>query len=335
MSTSANICPYPFHYFEITPTGDVFPCCPPTCNNYTFGNLLETSLDKIWRGDRAEHFRNRILRGDYSFCNLKICTVKSRFTLEEIKQKYYINNVIKLPQELGVSYDTECNLACNICRKKIKKNNAEELARLMQFENSYFPWLGDCKTVYLSGAGDPFASEYARGLIGRLTASWPHIKFDFLTNGTMLTPEMYIGLGLNNRIQNLAISIHAATAATYRIITRNGNFENLQKNLAFFADLKKEGALSDLWFRFVVCRENYREMPAFAEMAVAHGARCSFSVYRDLNREPFHDNFKTHAVYEEDNSEYGCLLEVLKHDSLRSPICDFDGILGSLKKRGD
>lgn len=335
MSEKANICPTPFYHCEISYNGDITSCCPVYCNNYKLGNLLETSLDQIWRGERAQNFRDHILCGDYSLCNMKYCTIASRYTRNEIHACYYNNTTIKLPQRIIVGYDYECNLACNICRKKIIKNSANDLERLKKIENSYLSWLGDCKTVLLSGGGDPFGSEYARGLIGRIITTWSKIQLEILTNGVLLTPAMYFGLGLDKRVSCLSVSIHAATSSVYRKITRSNDFAKLQKNLAFFSDLIKEGSLPKLRFNFVVCQENYREMPAFVEMAAQYGADCAFTVYRDLHREPFHDNYNTHAVYQENNSEYCKLLEILKHNNFNNPLCSFDGILKKLHKNAN
>ena len=63
----------------------------------------------------------------------------------------------------------------------------------------------------------------------------------------------------------LTVSIDAATKDTYERIRRNGNFEQLQKNMEFAASLRKEGRLRYFRMNFVVQAENYREMVPFVK----------------------------------------------------------------------
>lgn len=63
----------------------------------------------------------------------------------------------------------------------------------------------------------------------------------------------------------LTVSVDAATKETYERIRRNGNFDVLQKNMEFAADLRRKGELSYFRMNFVVQRENYREMIPFVQ----------------------------------------------------------------------
>lgn len=235
-----GICPYPYHYFEISATGDVWPCCPAFCNWYSIGNLHKQTLDEIWHGQRADLFRNNLEKGNYSLCNLRTCTVADSLSPDQIKQSYYKDDILKFPETIVVSYDRECNLACRICRKELFQNNDAEEKRCLEIERNFFPYLDNCKKLYMSGLGDPFGSRYARGLIRRTVEKWPHIIFDFITNGLLLNPAMYRELGLKNKVDGLRVSIHAASEEGYKRVTKLGNYQKLLDNLDFFAELKKK-----------------------------------------------------------------------------------------------
>lgn len=333
LDQETKICPHPFFRCEIAPNGEVTPCCPVYCGKYAFGTLQEENLEQIWRGERAEFFRKHILANDYSLCDLNYCMKPTPIKIETIKSRYYENSIISLPKYISLTHDFECNLACNICRKKIRKNYDEDLKRLDKIEKKFFPYLASCEYIKMSGAGDPFASEYNRGLIGRITAEYPSIKFIFLTNGLLFTPDMYEKLGLPNKIFEVGVSIHAATESTYRAITRSRDFSRLMENLEFLSGLKLKGEVPHLYFKFVVCNANYQEMLAFVDLAERLDANCDFSCYRNESNEPFAENFSEHAIYLERHRDYDKLLEILKHENLRKPIVRLDGALKKLQAK--
>lgn len=335
---TGKICPRPFYHCEITPPGDVYMCCPAFCKNYKIGNILQTNLEQIWHGKAAADFRARILAGDYSHCNPQVCSQTGFFTEAEIRSRYFRNDRLKYPGTFVLSYDTECNLACAICRKKVTRNTEADLGKYRRIEEGFLPFLQDCERIYMSGAGDPFGSEYSRGFIRMINARWPHLKFQFLTNGQMLTPHMYFSLDLDNRIDSLQVSIHAARDSTYRRVARSPNFHSLLRNLDFYTELKKEGMIKTIAYNYVVCAANYRDMPAFAALASQHDAFCFFSTYRNQKMEPFAKNYAAQAIYLCNHPQFGDFLEVLRHENLNLPCCRFNGLLRDLRreaKEGD
>lgn len=333
--TGIKICARPFYHFEISPAGIVYPCCPAMCRHYSLGKLQDNSLDEIWRGPKAERFREMIARNDYSECDLGLCTHYDGKTWDEIQDLYYQDGKIRAPQMILISYDSECNLVCQICRDKVFLNKTADLEHMSNLESLYFPLIPEISTLYISGSGDPFGSKYALGLIQRAKEVNPHLKFDFLTNGLMFTPGLYEKIGLEGKIGSFWVSIHAARSATYRLITRNGVFERLKRNMAFCSSLLRSGEIHDLAFNFVVCDANYKEMPEFAEMALSYGARAKFWVYRKRGGEPFLKDFGEHAVWHSGNRLHGDLLEVLTDKMLKSANCGFDGILANLFKQAN
>lgn len=75
---SKGKCFYPWVYPQITANGEILPCCVIPqfgnynyiVNKYSFGNILDNSLDKSWNSSKAKKFRKNYQ--DDSFC--RYCT---------------------------------------------------------------------------------------------------------------------------------------------------------------------------------------------------------------------------------------------------------------------
>ena len=326
MQMMKNICTKPFYYAEIAQNGDIYPCCPGYCNRYSFGNLRENTLEEIWHGEKAQQFRNRILNGDYSGCNLQLCPKERDFdSIDAVREQFHSNNVVLPPMEIVISYDTECNVACTMCRPSLRKNDETLEARNALFQNRIWGSLQSCRLLYLSGAGDPFGSRYGRALIERAGKEFPALRFDFITNGVLLTKSMYDRLNLDNKIRRLAISVHAATAKTYDLIVKHSSFHKVMNNIAWLAEKKRQGAIDSLSLLFVVSHLNYREIPDFAELAREYGSLAFFTTCRELPSSLIREeNF---AVWQPEHPEHDTFFRIMQSSILHSDHCWFDGLL--------
>jgi radical SAM protein with 4Fe4S-binding SPASM domain len=80
------VCPQPFFMMNVTPEGDVYPCCAyfdPT----NFGNLRDKSLKEIWSGSAMKEFQIMMLRKERktrnSFPVCRDCTIPDVVMLPE------------------------------------------------------------------------------------------------------------------------------------------------------------------------------------------------------------------------------------------------------------
>ena len=94
----------------------------------------------------------------------------------------------------------------------------------------------------------------------------------FLTNGMLFNERKWneIRKFTDAKIM-MTVSIDAATKESYESIRRGGNFDVLQKNMEYAAQLRKKGDLSYLRFNFVVQKMNYKEMPQFVKWGMDLG----------------------------------------------------------------
>lgn len=321
-----KICSHPFRHIEIYENGDVMPCCMHFCKNYSFGNLYDYPLSELIHGDRARAFHEKILLGDYSNCNLDICKSREQTLLSvtEVKKNYYQCGDVSFPEVVTLGCDLECNVACSICRDKFHRNSSEEEKKLEQLTANFLPYLGNCKTLYLSGGGDPFGSRYARRLIRRVVETYPQIRFQFITNGVLLTHKLYTSLGLKKRTSGIFVSVHAATEVTYNQMVRGGNFHHLMRNLEWLAKAHSLGEIPSFIVLFVVTDLNFREMPAFAELAERLGAEVHFTAYRPHGDTTFAKSYAERAVFEKEHPAHLEFLATLAHPALGKAYCQLE-----------
>lgn len=310
---SVEHCTRPFEEIEIHHTGEVYTCCPNWNKFYSIGNIFKDSIDEVWNSDKAQELRKRILNKDYSLCDKNTCIY--------CNEKIYFSNygtkctpiMEQYPLIVKFCYDYECNIACSICRDKMKRLTDEELETLNSKIDTFFlPLLKSAKTLIINSYGDPFGSRHSRQVIQKAAQTYPELKFDFHTNGILCNEQNFKNLNITpDRIEKIRISIHAATKETYGKIIPNGEiyFPKLVENLKYLGELKKTNNFQ-FYIHFVVTRFNYKEMPDFVRLAQDVNAIPCFWEFRQENcAYPNQDN---HYIYREEHPLHQDFLNVLK-----------------------
>jgi len=283
LSDDLLTCTNPFEWFEVHPGGEVFLCCPAWLK-VPVGNLLAEPVDAIWNGAAAAQLRRSILDGPFARCNRRRCprlaagsapvcrlgAVPDAQVRSAIRER-----VVRLPygpKKLNLCHDRSCNLACPSChagaQAAVGEGAAARITRRIVEEAGR-----DAETIVLSGYGDPFASPSYRGLLqGFRHEDFPRLRrIELHTNGQLWNEAMWRSMpAVHPYVQAAEISIDAATAETYALNRRGGDFARLLRNLDFLRTLPIALKIS-----CVVQANNYREIPAFVEW----GRRCGFSVY--------------------------------------------------------
>lgn len=313
------ICSQPFEWCEIREDGRVFLCCPSWLK-MPIGHLLQQSLEQIWNGAEARRIRTSVLDGSLQYCNSKRCPRRTTLTapvqrLGEVADPELLaalrgrqTRLSYGPKKLNLCYDRSCNLSCPSCRSQVWQPSLVErelLARITQ--RLLQEAAGSVQTLIVSGSGDPFASSAYRELLqGVNVVDFPRLQsIELHSNGQLWTPKAWAQLAsIHPYVQAAEISVDAASAATYAQ-NRGGDYGRLLENLAFIATLPIAVKLS-----CVVQANNFRELPAFAALAAAHGfsAYCSQLVnWGTFSR----GEFAERAVHLPGHPEHGELRKIL------------------------
>lgn len=308
-------CILPFVQMEITPTGDVLPCCSAYNHNYSFGNIYKDSIDEIWHGSRAKTFRENIRNNDYSLCDLSLCMTRKDGILPSKETD------LPLPKYVKLSHDSECNIACNMCRHSIRMHDRERLDSLNRLiEPVFLPALQNASVVYTSGAGDPFASRHMRKLIKMASSKYHNLKFDLQSNGQMCNKTMLSNLGIEERINSIQISVHAFTEQTYNIIIPPthttgkycGGFNKLKKNLLYISELHQKKLIREFNTIFVIQECNIYEIYDFAAWMIGIGAKPMFWTVRNHANTPINAEWDKNHILNPEHKKYAALLNELE-----------------------
>lgn len=279
------ICTRPFDWCEIHPGGTVFLCCPSWLKR-PLGNILKQDIDALWNGAVAREIRKSILNHSFHNCNRKRCpflsTEKGPVGPVNSVQRPDIRSVIEhqqdqidfRPRRLNLCFDHSCNLACPSCRPSRRKASGEELKNCQAVADRLIEQLlPGAEEITLSGFGDPFGSPTYLHLLRYLNLRESPPALRLHTNAQLWTEQLWNSLpGLHPCVREAEVSIDAATAETYALNRPGGFFSRLLTNLDYLSQQDFPLTLS-----MVVQANNYREIPAFIELAEKYAAMIYFS----------------------------------------------------------
>ena len=323
-------CPVPFEFIYIDDKGNMNPHCEGlvTCS---MGNLKKDSFFDVWNSDIAQKIRESILDESFKFCDEQRCfALRDRKlpTADKINNQVHrdiINKKLTVlkngPKAVNFGYDSSCNLNCQSCRTEYSVSHDDRKAAETIHKEVVGKYLKDTKRLILSGMGDPFASRlYIKFLQDFNTKEFPQLKLHIVTNGLLLTSEMWKTLSnCYGAIDKMSISIDAATEKTYKEI-RGGNYKILMKNLEYISSIRQKNLIKELCIDFVVQANNYKEMKLFVEMGKEY--KCDYVAFKHIdNWGTYTENeFKQIAVHDPSHPEHGSFLKILADPVMKDPI---------------
>ncbi len=322
-----RFCGEPFRLVEFTPDGSVFVCCPDWLP-VSIGNIHKQTARDIWESPAARELRDSIIDRSFRFCSKTNCVKIANRTLpaadsQEAKECLSAFSATQpgdagpMPREAILSHDRSCNLACPSCRKDFILANKEQQAELdVIARDVVLPILRDAEVVKITGSGDPFGSNHFRNIIKRINRKdFPRLYIDLHTNGQLFDERAWRDLEMDGLVRETQISIDAARAETYKVVRRGGDFGRLLRNLDFVHRLRQAGEIKSLSFSFVVQAMNFREMPEFVRLGMAHGADViSFAMIR--NWAYTEEEFSREFVGSPRHPEHEAFLDVMKSPEL-------------------
>lgn len=317
---SEAICTFPFESAQISMQGDVYVCCPPWSNSYSFGNIYEQPFDEIWNGEKARTFRRQFIENNYNICNLDLC-------VKDCSHKVRAEEIVAKPKTFIFCYDSTCNVKCIFCRSCHQKQDLSYFNNNM--DNIISNMLENAENVVLSGVGEALFSPHSRKLIKRISELFPNIKFSLISNGILCDRENLEELGIIDKLLSITISLHATKKRTYDKLVINGNYNKVIQNLTFLSELKKNGRLDKFILNFVVNAYNYKEMVPYIKMADKIGATVGFLEL--LKLETNEEVFDKLNIFDEKHPKYNDFVKTLKNPIFHSDKCTINDCMLNLK----
>jgi radical SAM protein with 4Fe4S-binding SPASM domain len=178
---------------------------------------------------------------------------------------------LALPKVLYLESTNRCNLRCKGCilyRRKWEADRDITLEELVMITDQ----LPELERVFLHGIGEPLLNkelpEFIRHLKGR------DVYLLFNSNGILLDGQKQHAL-MQAGLDELRISLDAASPQGYKNIRNSDKFEQIIENLKTFLLLQKQQRTDhpklSLWF--LGTRENIGELPGFVKLAAEIGIR--------------------------------------------------------------
>ena len=205
------------------------------------------------------------------------------------------DQTLKLPTNLYLETTNRCNLRCRGCILYGGKREPERNITLQDFF-LITDQLEDLERTTLHGVGEPLLNSELAAMIRHLKKRNVYTLFN--SNGILLNQKRRYEL-IESGLDELRISLDAATAAGYKKVRNSNEFDRIVRNLRSLGKLRDSQSLSrpklSLWF--LGTKENISELPEFVKLADEIGI-CE--VY--LQRLVYHQDAEGYGVAREDKS---------------------------------
>ena len=267
-------CDTTLNHLEVAMGGKTV-CCCSTFLDEEMGSILEKGVSGVWNSAMHKILCLSTQNRTYTFCKRDMCPyfINKTPRLVEEKEDWEYKKMKSRPEVLAIGYDKTCNLRCETCRKELHIAGEQEAAAAHAVgELVRKELLPGCRFFILAGNGEVFASKaYAEAYESGESAEIPYIRI--LSNGTLFNPVNWKRFKQNKSGKIMVtFSIDAASKNTYEDIRRGGNFDIVQKNMEYAAELRRKGELAYFRMNFVVQKKNYMEMPEFVRWGEELGA---------------------------------------------------------------
>lgn len=318
----ALYCHHPFTRLEIKADGRAYCCCEgwlPT----PLGNVLDSNLVDLWQNSAiASRIRESVIDQSFRYCTSCPYLPGTGGPVQE-----NMPSELPSPERIGVlklDYDQSCQLACPSCRTHHSKHWVDDVKVSAIHEAVLASGALDIvDQLYVTGAGDPFASKLYWELLRNLPdlSSNPRMTIFLHTNGLLLDKDRWEAMPeARKRVTDVGISVDAATPGTYKHI-RGGSWSKLWDNIAFLNQVRSRRSTRPiiLGMFYTVQAANFRELVPFVKMAIASRANW-ISVTAMRNWGTFTTaEYESRAVHQPHHPQHEEWLRVLEDPILKDP----------------
>jgi len=301
-----RLCHAPFRNMFLSLNGDVNPCCAN--RSFAIGTYPETPLHDIWFGEKANRFREYILRNDLSH-GCQLCRhnmerkhfniVAARIFDQEAprgvrgagrrwlgrfrradKENHNAAQV-GYPTNIDFNLSNTCNLACIMCdgwsSSRIWKQRHGSQPLEFKYGGRFLEEIGEfvphLERAFFIG-GEPFLIEVFYAIWEAMVEARPEAQLIVQTNGTVLNDRIRALIERGRFCFN--VSIDSIRKETFERIRVGANFEKTLANLEYFAEYARR---KKTFVNLTVCpiQPNWREIPEIVEFAMKRGLSLYFN----------------------------------------------------------
>jgi MoaA/NifB/PqqE/SkfB family radical SAM enzyme len=261
--------------------GFVRACCMNEA--HVLGNVRNDPLLDIWRGERAGRLRRAMEADDLSlgcdFCRWPIQDGRPDLAFSRWFAELPADEPDPAwPAQLEISVSNTCNLQCVMCNGEWSssiRSQREGLAPLPKvYDDDFFEdlraFLPHLQKVKFLG-GEPFLAAETLRILDLLVEEGATPRVHVTTNGTQWSPRVERILAMLP--VDVALSLDAATAATYESIRVGSSWDLVRTNLDRFRELAKARG-THVSITMCLMTVNWHEFADFCLLADALDVSC-------------------------------------------------------------
>ncbi len=178
--------------------------------------------------------------------------------------------LMRTPRTVDLEITNSCNLSCRYCSHFTSAGDVERDLPIEEWIE-FFQELARCTvmSVTVSG-GEPFYREDLPEILEGIAHN--RMRFNILSNGTLLTDEMAAFLASTGRCDGVQVSIDGSVPITHDSFRGEGNFRRAMEGIGI---LKKHNI--PVQVRVTIHRENVRDLENVARLLLEDVGLQSFS----------------------------------------------------------
>ena len=178
--------------------------------------------------------------------------------------------LMKTPRSVDLSITNRCNLRCTYCSHF---TGAGDVGQDLPKEEwlQFFKELNRCAVMNVTiGGGEPFCREDLPELIEGIVCN--RMRFNILSNGTLITDEMAAFLASTGRCDGVQVSIDGSMPITHDACRGDGNFIRAMQGIKSLQKYKIPVPV-----RVTIHRQNVRDLENIGEFLLEEIGLPSFS----------------------------------------------------------
>ena len=187
----------------------------------------------------------------------------SHYSTSDPEILQYLHEEKPYPSYIEIETSTFCNFECTICEHTYwdEKNKHMSLENFNKILNQ-FPEL---KWIGVTGIGESFLNPEFMDMLKECKDR--NIYVEIFDNFRFLDYEKAKEM-VKWSVDKIYVSLDAATKETFDKIRVKSDWDIVRKNIKDFDRAKKESNSSwpELWFHFIVCKDNIHELEKYLEM---------------------------------------------------------------------
>lgn len=251
---------------------------------HTLGNITQTGLGDIWRGERARSLRRAMEADDLTlgcgFCSPHLSGGRPGLAYARWFDGFDVDSAEPAwPVQLELSISNTCNLRCVMCNGEWSSSIRSQVEGRPPlptvYDDAFFeelrPFLPHLERVKFLG-GEPFLAGETLRVMEMLVELGLATRCHVTTNGTHWSPR--IERILSMLPVDVSVSLDAATAKTYESIRRGASWDGVRRNLDRYCEwAERRGTYVSVTFCLMTA--NWQEFGDFCRLADELGVACA------------------------------------------------------------